>query len=261
MGPLYLAGTYRRRVAASLTRIWENVLDWEHLSSLHSGSFAAVELIDADAAGWRIRLTPNPGGARAAQVLRLDLDKPRRRYSVLTEAGPGTSSEIRVALTPHGPHDTGIVVEYHVPVADPQRRAAIGEAFVATYEILWDEDEAMMRAREAALAPAAPLPLPLAVRVEVGPATELTLPLVFTFGTGRFRLVDLDGRLVAHSISCPHWLGPLDQAVVADGSIRCPWHGYCFDVVTGRSADGRGLRLATAPTIALEGGIVVARRA
>lgn len=259
MSTLHLAGTYRRRVGASLTRVWENVLDWQHLPALHSGNFAAVELIDADANGWRVRLTPQPGEAQSAQVLRLDVDKVRNYYSVLTESGPGTSSEIRVSLMPHAPHDTGVVVEYHVPIADPQFRAAVGDRFVALYEILWDEDEAMMRAREAALATPAPTPLP--ERVMLGPATDLALPLVFAFGPGRFRLIDLDGHLVAHSISCPHWLGPLDQAVVENGRIRCPWHGYCFDVVTGRSADGQKLLLAVAPTISVENGIVVARRA
>ncbi|WP_188763939.1 hypothetical protein [Sandarakinorhabdus glacialis] len=89
----FLAGTYWRRVGASLERIWENVLDWEHLPVLHAGSFAAVELIDAGAGGWRIRLTPQPGDARAAQVLRLDVDKAQHGYRVTTEAGPRLSSE------------------------------------------------------------------------------------------------------------------------------------------------------------------------
>ena len=259
VGDLYLAGTYRRRVGVSLARIWENVLDWEHLPALHSGSFAAVDLIDADAAGWRIRLMARSDHEGAAQVLRLNIDTAQHRYSVTTESGPGTSSEIRVVLAPHGPYDTGIVVEYHVPVADPQRRAVIGDGFVAAYEILWDEDEVMMRAREAALAPAEQNLLPDSI--ELGRAAALTLPLVFAFGPGRFRLVDFDGRLVTHSIICPHWLGPLDHAAIENGSVRCPWHGYCFDVATGRSADGRGLRLARAPTITVENGIVVARRA
>ena len=95
----------------------------------------------------------------------------------------------------------------------------------------------------------------------LGPAAALVLPRVFAFGPGRFRLLDLDGRLVAHSVTCPHWLGPLDQAIVDHGHIRCPWHGYSFDVATGRSADGRGMRLASAPSVGVENGIVVARHA
>ena len=260
MTSLYLAETYRRRVGASLSRIWENVLDWEHLPALHSGSFNTVKLIDADSGGWRIRLTPQSGGTADAQVLRLDTDRARHRYQVTTEAGPGASSEIRVALTPHGPDDTGVVAEYHVPASDPGRRAMIGAGFIVAYQILWDEDEAMMRVREAALA-AVGEPTPLPERVELGPVADLVLPRVFAFGPGRFRLLDLDGRLVAHSVTCQHWLGPLDQAVVDHRRIRCPWHGCAFDVATGRSADGRGMRLAFAPAVGVENGIVVAHRA
>jgi nitrite reductase/ring-hydroxylating ferredoxin subunit len=84
------------------------------------------------------------------------------------------------------------------------------------------------------------------------------LPLGFDFGSGRFRLVDIAGTLMAHSATCPHWLGPLHGAPDTDGVITCPWHGYRFDVASGCSADGRGLRLAPAPAIRIERGRVVA---
>ena len=259
MVSLYHAGTYRRWVGVGLARIWENVLDWEHLPALHGGSFAAVEVLEAGHDGWRVRLTPQSRGA--AQTLRLDVDRLGCRYRVTTEAGPGAPSEIRATLDPRGPAETAVVVEYHVPVADPERREAIGAAFVAAYATLWDEDEAMMRHREAALAvrPATATPVSVALGGEA--EVRQRLPYAFDFGPGRFRLVDIDGDLAAHGVVCPHWLGPLDAAPVVDGCVRCPWHGYLFDVATGLSADGRGLRLATAPAIVVEDGIVVARRA
>ena len=40
----------------------------------------------------------------------------------------------------------------------------------------------------------------------------------------------LDGR-------CPHQGGPLGEGTVCDGALRCPWHGYDFDLKTGK---GRG---------------------
>jgi len=52
--------------------------------------------------------------------------------------------------------------------------------------------------------------------------------------------------LVAHSAVCPHWLGPLKEPVV-DGSIRCPWHGYVFDLVDGRCQSQPALKLALLP--------------
>jgi nitrite reductase/ring-hydroxylating ferredoxin subunit len=65
-------------------------------------------------------------------------------------------------------------------------------------------------------------------------------------------LVDLDGALVAHATRCPHRLGPLEDAAVVEGAITCPWHGWRFDLRTGRSADQRGARLPDAPRIEVE---------
>jgi nitrite reductase/ring-hydroxylating ferredoxin subunit len=252
VGMLHLAGTYRRRVAASVARIRENVLDWEHLPALHASSFAACDLVDSDADGWRVRLI-NAGGA-TPQLLKLFMAPDTSAYRVVTEAGPGATSEIRVAVTPVAAHLTDIVVEYHVPEADAARLAVIGRSFVAIYERLWDEDEAMMVAREAALAPRPRAP----DRIDLGDAATLALPIDFECGGGQFRLTRHDGELVAHSRVCPHWRGPLTAPIDAAGTLTCPWHGYRFDVATGCSADGRGLRLAPAPRITVESGRVVA---
>lgn len=252
MSSLQLAGTYDRHVAASVARIRENVLDWEHLPALHAGSFAACELVDMDADGWRVRLTA--AGDSRPQTLKLYIAADTSQYRVVTEAGPGETSEIRVTVRETGPHAARVHVEYHVPVSDPAMLAMIGKGFVAIYERLWDEDEAMMQAREAALTPR-----PRALdRVDLGPEVDLVLPRDFDLGSGRFRLVRHRGGLLAHSRVCPHWLGPLDVPIDADGCLTCPWHGYRFDAATGRSADGRTLRLAAAPTITIEAGQVIA---
>jgi nitrite reductase/ring-hydroxylating ferredoxin subunit len=132
----------------------------------------------------------------------------------------------------------------------------IGKGFVAIYERLWDEDEAMMQAREAALAPR---PRPRAPdRIDLGPESALALPLDFDLGSGRFRLIRHQATLLAHSRICPHWLGPLDAPPDGDGCLTCPWHGLRFDAATGRSADGRALRLAPAPAISIENGHIIA---
>jgi nitrite reductase/ring-hydroxylating ferredoxin subunit len=252
MTSLHLAGTYLRDVAASIARIRENVLDWEHLPALHASSFAACDLVDEDADGWRVRLTAAGGGP--AQTLKLWLAPDTSQYRVLTEDGPGASSEIRVSVTETAPHAAHVRVEYHVPVSDPEVLAMIGTAFVAIYEQLWDEDEAMMQAREAALAPRPRAP----DTIDLGPEAGLALPLDFDLGSGRFRLIRHDGALLAHSRICPHWLGPLDTPPDANGCLTCPWHGYRFDALTGHSADGRALRLAPPPTIRIEAGRVIA---
>ncbi len=255
---LHLAGAYHRRVHASLRRIWENVHDWEHLAHLHGGSFAACELVERGAWGWRARLRPARG---QAQVIELRADAPANRYTSTTLEGPGRGTEIRVALRPVAGHLTDVAVEFHLPEPDPERLRALGEAYAAVYATLWDEDEAMMRERERALA------LPRAPRgdaapLDLGPEADIRagLPLRFDFGGRPFRLVELDGALVAHAALCPHWLGPLGDAPVEGGEVRCPWHGYRFDVRTGACTHGGGYRLEPAPAITVRDGRVIAAR-
>lgn len=147
---LELAGVYKRTVAASLDRIWENVFDWEHLAHLHENSFTTCELIERDNAGWRVALAFR-GGA-ATQIIELRADRANGRYVSTTLAGGGAGTEIRVMLTELAQHSTDVRVEFHLPECDSIRLARLGETYCATYARLWDEDEAMMRHREAALA-------------------------------------------------------------------------------------------------------------
>ncbi|MCA1654146.1 MAG: Rieske (2Fe-2S) protein [Sphingomonadales bacterium] len=254
---LHLAGIYRRQVHASLERIWENVFDWEHLAHLHDGSFADCALIDAGPWGWRVVLTPK--GA-ASQLIEMRADRANGRYTSTTIEGTGVGTEIRVALSPCGSSQVDVTVEFHLPEARKERLAVMGDAYVAAYARLWDEDEAMMQARERALAGRRP-PNFSVPRLDLGEkqAVRAALPLKFDFGEAPFRLVELDGKLVVHSTVCPHWLGPLDEAPVILGQVRCPWHGYRFYVANGACAAHPALKLGPAPKISLiEGRVVVA---
>ena len=42
-----------------------------------------------------------------------------------------------------------------------------------------------------------------------------------------------ESQLKAYSANCPHLSGPLDQGIITDGVIRCPWHHACFNLATG----------------------------
>ena len=93
--------------------------------------------------------------------------------------------------------------------------------------------------------------------LELGPVAELreSLPRVVAFGGRPFRIVADDDALIAHSTLCPHRLGPLDECEIEDGAVTCPWHGYRYDLRSGRqlSPDGR-LRLAPAPRVEVVAG-------
>lgn len=254
---LHLAGVYRRREKASLARIWENIFDWEHLAHLHNDSFADCTLIENGRWGWRVSLTPK--GA-ASQTIEMRADRMTGHYTSSTIEGTGAGTEIRVALSPRDTDDVDVEVEFHIPEERPQRLAVIGASYVAAYARLWDEDEAMMQARERALARRR-MPDFSVPPLDLGEtqAVRAALPLKFDFGGSPFRLVDLDGELVAHSTICPHWLGPLDEAPVIGGQVRYLWHGHCFDVASGACAAHPVLKLGPAPEVSLiEGRVVVA---
>ena len=65
---------------------------------------------------------------------------------------------------------------------------------------------------------------------------------------GRVRSVVVDGRSVALARcgarlgalenKCPHQGGPLGEGSIEKGLLRCPWHGYDYDPITGQPPEG-----------------------
>ena len=46
---------------------------------------------------------------------------------------------------------------------------------------------------------------------------------------------NVDGRFFAMDGVCPHAGGPLAEGEVAGTEVTCPWHGWQFDLATGRN--------------------------
>ncbi|WP_329474831.1 thiamine pyrophosphate-binding protein [Kribbella sp. NBC_01484] len=65
---------------------------------------------------------------------------------------------------------------------------------------------------------------------------------------GRVRSVVVDGRSIALARcgvrlgalenKCPHQGGPLGEGSIEKGLLRCPWHGYDYDPITGQPPEG-----------------------
>lgn len=50
-----------------------------------------------------------------------------------------------------------------------------------------------------------------------------------------FALFNVDGRISAIDGICPHQGGPLAEGPLDGTTVTCPWHGWQFDVQTGKT--------------------------
>jgi pyruvate oxidase len=55
-----------------------------------------------------------------------------------------------------------------------------------------------------------------------------------TVGTHSYAVSHVDGRYGALDNRCPHQGGPLGEGTIEGGVLRCPWHGYDYDPVSGQ---------------------------
>jgi nitrite reductase/ring-hydroxylating ferredoxin subunit len=253
-----LVATYDRVIKASIERIWENVLDWEHLPWLHSGSFASIEIEHEDEGGWRATVGVGPRGFASPSRVEVKLDRPNSCYTTTTLAGLGEGTEIRTALAPVGANETAIKVEFIVPGISEDDVEGVGAIYLDLYRQLWDEDEVMMMHRQSMIDERASSEGPrdaMPESVLLGAEADLRndLPMVVDAGGYRIRVVEVDGALVAHDVVCPHLGGPLEDTEVESGVVTCPWHGYRFDVRSGEGRDGCSLRLRPAPAVQVDG--------
>ena len=145
----------------------------------------------------------------------LRLDEDRLGWTTVTRDGETELSRIVSRAEDLGPGRCAVDVKFFAPNATNETRAAMGQYFETLYAQLYDEDEAMMIARERFLNADA------AAKKET---RIVTLP---------------DGSEAKVPLACPHWGLPLDAEPDANGIITCPWHGYRFDAATGKCVHGR----------------------
>jgi len=73
-----------------------------------------------------------------------------------------------------------------------------------------------------------------------------------TAGTTSIALSRFEGRYGALNNHCPHQGGPLGEGSIETGAegkcwLRCPWHGWDFNPLTGESPGAHGDHIETYP--------------
>jgi nitrite reductase/ring-hydroxylating ferredoxin subunit len=241
--------TYHRAMPVSLERLYENAIDWAHLPYLHSSTFVRINCLEAGEWGFRAQIWQRARKDGQSFIIELRLDRDCYRWITRTLEGPGRGTEIWTRAFPIGERQTDVVVDFLVPGVVKARIKPLRDFFVELYTRLYDEDERMMTVRQERLDALRRPEIKGPNKRELGPLDELRkqLPLVFVLGERSFRLVELNRKLIAHSVVCPHMFGPLEQTKIQDnGIVECPWHGYRFDLSTGACLSNRQYRLAPA---------------
>ena len=219
---------YQRTIYAPLERVWENVLDWEHLPHLHASSFDYIELDDGGKWGWRT-------WADAAHAGHVELCvASRSSYVARSYTGGEQVSEIWTTLEPQA-ENTNIEVAFHFPNVEESAAAGLGEMMLALYTQLWSEDESMMRERHRRLRERrdASHAITLGDRDALMRRLEEGETILFQLKRREYQLRYHNGDLIAHPSICPHLMGPLIDSDLSNGRLTCPWHGYQFDLATG----------------------------
>ena len=256
-------GSYLRRLPVSLDRMYENTLDWQHLPYLHRSSFRSIELEAAGAWGWRATVASGDGRVAAKSLIELRLDRYARRWITRNLDGPHVGAEIWTHVFVVSERVLDIVVDFFVPDVPQVAKDKVGHAYARFYERLYDEDVEMMTERQRQLDQRLD-GVDESQVIEVDAAASL--PQGVTLSGRQFVLNKLDNAesngsnpWVIYPAQCPHQLGPLENAALIDGLVRCPWHGYEFDVRTGACVSGSHCQFGRMPKITELKGMVQLR--
>jgi nitrite reductase/ring-hydroxylating ferredoxin subunit len=263
---LHHLGTYVRKLPVSLSRMMENAYDWEHLPFVHPQAFADIALAEQGEWGWRCK-AELPKGA-GAQLIELLVDKDAHYWATTVLEGLGAGVQIHTkAKALDGPQNIEVEVRfYHPQKPENQAQADMLKAMLTQqYTELYDQDEALMMERQAALdkkrGAANSHGHQGSVRsIDLGPQERLDPAKIHEIELGGegYCVRFLDGAWHAHFAVCPHMLSPLKDAKCdTEGRIICPWHGYRFALADGSEAQSRCGHLALARCAVNEAGHLI----
>ena len=80
---------------------------------------------------------------------------------------------------------------------------------------------------------------------------------VVDVGGRRLAVFNVEGVFYAIDNSCPHRGGPLGEGDLVGAVVRCPWHGYRYDVRTGVHQVNASFKVPCYPVTVEDGAVFV----
>lgn len=71
-------------------------------------------------------------------------------------------------------------------------------------------------------------------------------------------VANVDGQFYVVDATCPHAGGPLGDGSLDGCVLTCPWHGWSYDLATGRSLVDASVTLTSYPVEVVNGVVVLA---
>jgi nitrite reductase (NADH) small subunit/3-phenylpropionate/trans-cinnamate dioxygenase ferredoxin subunit len=71
-------------------------------------------------------------------------------------------------------------------------------------------------------------------------------------------LFNVGGTIYAMDNTCPHAGGPLGEGTLAGHLVKCPWHGWRYDVRTGERPENPEIKVACFP-VEIDGDLIKIR--
>lgn len=293
LGGLCFIGRYERRLPVSIVRMMENAYDWEHLPHVHESSFKGINLVEDGKWGWRaVAILPDS----RSQHLELLVDRAQSYWATTVLSGDAKGFEIHTQAKQVTANEIDVVINFYLPKAfskvllglkilkwflpfklyekvaeklginsvsasdSPER--SILNALHYQYSVLYDEDEILMSGRQEAIdRQKKNNNIESPTRLSIGQVGTVLkqLPKVVQFGKHRYVVNQWKGEWVIYAADCPHMLGPIEESDIdSQGRVTCPWHGYQFDILSGKSCSDGGADLKGAPILSIIGDQLVA---
>lgn len=264
---LHFLGNYQRTLPVNISRMMENAYDWEHLPFVHPSSFGGISHIASGSWGWRAKVVlPDPkadSGSEKTQIVQLLVDNKRHYWATTVLSGAGKGMHIHTQAKSISEKEISIDVRFYEEKS-PQSTEISEQKLTymqGLYAQLYDEDQRLMLGRQAALDRQQDASAVPSHNLDLGlvAALEEKLPKIFELNGTRFCLNRWQGAWIVYGAICPHLLGPLEEgAIDRQGHIICPWHGYRFDIKTGKNIDGTCGDLAAMPELKERDGHLIA---